>query len=170
MMEVKAEDIEALIEVFDQSDWNDLRITAEGFQLYLSKDAGQRDRYRATVTAPSAAHGGAAPAPLPQLLNGAAAVQHVAGVAPSEAAIPDGMVAVRAPSLGTFYQAPKPGAQPFVAIGQRVEPDTELCIIEVMKLFTAVRAGVTGIVRRMLVSDAQLVEYEQPLFLIEPAD
>lgn len=165
MKEVKPEDVEALIEIFDQSDWSELRIAAADFQLYLSKDAAQRDRYRspASGTQPAAAATAA-----PRSASGAALLH---ATAPSAAvAIPEGMVAVLAPSLGTFYQAPKPGAQPFVAIGQRVEPDTELCIIEVMKLFTAVRAGVAGIVRRMLVADAQMVEYDQPLFLIEPAD
>ena len=163
MKDVKPEDVEALIEVFDQSDWSELRIASENFQLYLSKDAAQRDRYRSIAPGASVAAIAA-----PRSASGVA-VQHA--TAPStEVAIPEGMVVVRAPSLGTFYQAPKPGAQPFVAVGQRVEPDTELCIIEVMKLFTAVRAGVTGIVRRMLVSDAQMVEYDQPLFLIEPAD
>ena len=52
---------------------------------------------------------------------------------------------MRAPNLGTFYRAPKPGAPPYVSVGQRVEPTTELCLIEVMKLFTSVAAGVTGI-------------------------
>lgn len=163
MKDVKPEDVEALIEVFDQSDWSELRIASENFQLYLSKDAAQRDRYRSVAPgAPVAAIAA------PRSASGVA-VQHATAPS-SEVAIPEGMVVVRAPSLGTFYQAPKPGAQPFVAVGQRVEPDTELCIIEVMKLFTAVRAGVTGIVRRMLVNDAQMVEYDQPLFLIEPAD
>ena len=78
------------------------------------------------------------------------------------------MVVVRAPNLGTFYRAPKPGAPPYVAVGQRVEAATEVCLIEVMKLFTSVRAGVAGTVREMLVEDAELVEFDQPLFLIEP--
>ena len=78
------------------------------------------------------------------------------------------MAAVRAPNLGTFYRAPKPGAPPYVAVGQKVEASTEVCLIEVMKLFTSVRAGVTGTVREVLAEDAQLVEFDQPLFLIEP--
>ncbi|MCX7171939.1 MAG: acetyl-CoA carboxylase biotin carboxyl carrier protein [Proteobacteria bacterium] len=165
MKEVKPEDVEALIEIFDQSDWSELRIAAADFQLYLSKDAAQRDRYRGAAPGAQPA---AAAAVTPRSASGIALLHATAPS--SEVVIPEGMVAVLAPSLGTFYQAPKPGAQPFVAIGQRVEPDTELCIIEVMKLFTAVRAGVAGIVRRMLVADGQMVEYDQPLFLIEPAD
>ena len=58
---------------------------------------------------------------------------------------------VRAPNLGTFYRAPKPGAAPYVAIGQKVEAETEVCLIEVMKLFTSVCAGVAGTVREVLV-------------------
>ncbi|MFA7322352.1 MAG: acetyl-CoA carboxylase biotin carboxyl carrier protein [Dokdonella sp.] len=169
MTEVKPEDVEALVEIFDQSDWSELRIASSNFQLYLSKDAAQRDRHRVAVSTP------AAPSMSPQRAAGSLSVQHTTAAsthaaAPADAAIPDGMQAVRAPSLGTFYLAPKPGAAPFVTVGQRVEPETEICIIEVMKLFTAVRAGVRGIVRRILVADAQMVEFDQPLILIEPAD
>jgi acetyl-CoA carboxylase biotin carboxyl carrier protein len=78
-------------------------------------------------------------------------------------------ITVRAPNLGTFYRAPKPGAEPYVSVGQKVEADTELCLIEVMKLFTNVLAGVAGTVQQILVEDTELVEYDQPLFLIEPA-
>jgi acetyl-CoA carboxylase biotin carboxyl carrier protein len=55
-----------------------------------------------------------------------------------------------------------------VSIGQKVTPDTEMCLIEVMKLFTSVRAGVAGTVREVCVEDTQLVEFDQPLFLVEP--
>ena len=55
-----------------------------------------------------------------------------------------------------------------MALGQRVTPETEICLVEVMKLFTTVRAGVTGIVRKLLVADGDLVEFDQPLFYIEP--
>ncbi|MBI5920019.1 MAG: acetyl-CoA carboxylase biotin carboxyl carrier protein [Betaproteobacteria bacterium] len=172
MTEVKPEDVEALVEIFDQSDWSELRIASSNFQLYLSKDAAQRDRHRVAVPA------SATPAMSSQRAAGSLSVQqmqHATAASPhaaasADAAIPDGMQAVRAPSLGTFYLAPKPGAAPFVTVGQRVEPETEICIIEVMKLFTAVRAGTRGIVRRILAADAQMVEFDQPLILIEPAD
>ena len=82
--------------------------------------------------------------------------------------MPDHWVAVRAPNLGTFYRSPKPGVPPYVTVGQPVAADTEVCLIEVMKLFTSVLAGVEGAVRKVLVEDSELVEYGQPLFLIEP--
>ena len=89
--------------------------------------------------------------------------------APAAAEIPSNWVAVTAPNLGTFYRAPKPGAEPYVQVGQAVGVDTEICLLEVMKLFTAVRAGVAGVVRRICVNDAEMVEHGQPLFYVERA-
>jgi acetyl-CoA carboxylase biotin carboxyl carrier protein len=82
--------------------------------------------------------------------------------------MPSGHVVVPAPSLGTFYRAPKPGAPSFIEIGQAVVPESELCLVEVMKLFTTLRAGVSGIVRQILVSDGDMIETGQPLFVVEP--
>jgi biotin carboxyl carrier protein len=82
--------------------------------------------------------------------------------------MPDGLVAIRAPNLGTFYRAPKPGAAPYVELGQIVEADTEVCLIEVMKLFTPVKAGLSGRIVKICVEDGKMVEYDAPLFFIEP--
>ncbi|MFN6980166.1 MAG: acetyl-CoA carboxylase biotin carboxyl carrier protein, partial [Gemmobacter sp.] len=85
-----------------------------------------------------------------------------------EAAAPASWVAIPAPNLGTFYRAPKPGAPPYCEVGQRVTEDSELCLIEVMKLFTSLRSGVAGTVRRICVPDGAMVEHGQILFYIEP--
>ena len=69
--------------------------------------------------------------------------------------------------LGTFYSAPKPGAPPFVEIGQLVREDDTVCIIEVMKLFNTVKAGLQGRIIKILAENAQMVEYQQTLFLVE---
>jgi acetyl-CoA carboxylase biotin carboxyl carrier protein len=82
--------------------------------------------------------------------------------------VPANWVAVTAPNLGTFYRAPKPGAAPYVETGQKVRADTEVCLIEVMKLFTAVRAGTSGVIRQICVADGQMVEYGQTLLYIDP--
>jgi acetyl-CoA carboxylase biotin carboxyl carrier protein len=79
----------------------------------------------------------------------------------------EGLVAVKAPMLGTFYRTPKPGAPPFVEVGAMVGKDDPLCIIEVMKLFNTVKAGVQGRVAQICAEQGQLVEYQQVLFLIE---
>jgi acetyl-CoA carboxylase biotin carboxyl carrier protein len=70
--------------------------------------------------------------------------------------------------LGTFYRAESPGAEPFVEVGTRVEPDTTVCIIEVMKMMNSVPAGVSGTVSEILVENAELVEYGAPLFRVQP--
>ena len=81
---------------------------------------------------------------------------------------PEGCVAIRSPMIGTFYRAPEPGAQPFVAVGQKVEPGTTICIIEVMKLMSSIPAGIRGVVERVLVDDAAAVDTGQALMLLRP--
>jgi len=75
---------------------------------------------------------------------------------------------IEAPMLGVFYRAPSPGAAPFVDVGARVEPDTIVCIIEVMKMMNSVPAGVAGTIAEIHVENAEAVEYGQPLFRVEP--
>lgn len=89
-------------------------------------------------------------------------------VVPEEIAGREGLIPVPAPMVGTFYAAPEPGAPPFVEKGTRVEDDTTLGLIEVMKVFTAIRAGVSGVIDEVLVSNGQFVEYGQELFLVRP--
>jgi acetyl-CoA carboxylase biotin carboxyl carrier protein len=78
------------------------------------------------------------------------------------------LVAVTAPLIGTFYRTPSPGAPPFVEVGSRVEPDDTVCIVEVMKLMNAVRAGCRGRVVEICAENGALVEYGQTLMLIDP--
>ena len=68
--------------------------------------------------------------------------------------------------LGTFYRAQTPGAPPFVEVGQRVRADDTVCLIEVMKLFNSVKAGVDGVVMQILAENAKLVEYNEVLIII----
>jgi acetyl-CoA carboxylase biotin carboxyl carrier protein len=79
----------------------------------------------------------------------------------------DGFIPIKAPMLGTFYRAPKPDAPPFVEVGQLVTKEDVVGIIEVMKLFNMVRAGVRGRIAKICAENAQLVEYNQVLFLLE---
>jgi acetyl-CoA carboxylase biotin carboxyl carrier protein len=74
---------------------------------------------------------------------------------------------VRSPMVGTFYRAPAPGAPPFVEVGQVVETNTTVCIIEVMKLMSSISAGTRGKITQILANNAELVEYDQVLMVIE---
>jgi acetyl-CoA carboxylase biotin carboxyl carrier protein len=95
-----------------------------------------------------------------------------AGDAPNakadEARFAPGLQLVRAPMVGTFYRASAPGAAPYVAVGQQIEPDSTVCIIEVMKLMNSIEAGARGVVREILVENACAVEHGQVLMVIEP--
>ncbi len=73
---------------------------------------------------------------------------------------------ITAPMIGTFYAAPEPGAQPFVKAGQTVSADMIVCVLEAMKLFNEVEAGINGEIMEVLVKDGELVEYGQPLFVV----
>jgi acetyl-CoA carboxylase biotin carboxyl carrier protein len=81
-----------------------------------------------------------------------------------------GFIAIKAPMLGTFYSAPKPGASPFVEVGRLVSEDDSVCIIEVMKLFSTVKANVRGRIAKICAENGQMVEYQQTLFLVEELD
>ena len=82
--------------------------------------------------------------------------------------VSENLHAVRSPMVGTFYRSPMPGEPPFVEIGQAVEPDTVLCIIEVMKLMNSIEAGVRGTVRETFVADGTAVDAGEVLMAIEP--
>lgn len=77
-------------------------------------------------------------------------------------------VEVRSPIVGTFYRAPAPDADPYVEVGQIVQPKQVLCIVEAMKLMNEIESEVSGRIVKILVENAQPVEYNQVLFLIEP--
>jgi acetyl-CoA carboxylase biotin carboxyl carrier protein len=155
--------VKLLIEEFSRADIRELHIRKGDFELFLSTDpaAGRPVAAAATtqvsprpaaVAAQPASPAVASPQPLP--------------AAPAQSALPDGAVIVKAPNLGTFYRAPKPGAANYVEGGSTVKAGDELCLIEVMKLFTALRAEVGGTVHSVLVEDGAMVEAGQPLFAL----
>lgn len=91
-----------------------------------------------------------------------------AGVASSEGPkIKPNQTLVRSPFVGTFYQAPSPGADPFIKVGQKVKKGDVLCIVEAMKLMNEIEADADGIIVEILVQNGQPVEYNQPICIIE---
>jgi acetyl-CoA carboxylase biotin carboxyl carrier protein len=82
----------------------------------------------------------------------------------------DGLSVVRAPMAGIIYEAPSPGAPPYVQVGDKVEPDTTLALIEAMKVFTAVPADVGGVVVSTMFTNGQFVEFDQPLLKIRGSE
>lgn len=150
MKKATEKDIDALLTLFRESTWQEMRLRYGATELHVSKDDDML-----LVDAGNASEGRATPTDTVE--EGAP----VEAVSPHEAG-----ALIRAPSVGTFYRSPQPGAEPFVNAGDAVSPDTEVGLMEVMKLFTAVRAGLSGTVQAVLVEDGVLVERDQPLFRV----
>jgi acetyl-CoA carboxylase biotin carboxyl carrier protein len=129
----------------------DIRRTAQGSAAPLTLVA------RAPVAEPAASADTPVPAP-PQAAPGSDA----SGV------YSDGAVRITSPMVGTFYRAPEPGAPPFVDMGQEVEPESIVCIIEVMKLMHSIPAGCKGKVTHIGPQDGEPVQFGQVLLVIEP--
>jgi len=151
-----------LVDLFGKSGWDELHIEIDGEELFLSNDSRARG---AAATAGIAAGSVTAPVAAP-----VTAPHTPASILPAAApaARPAQWVAIKAANLGTFYKAASPDAPPYVSLGATVAADSEVCMIEVMKLFTTIRAGLAGVVREICVSDGQMVEYGQDLMWIEP--
>ncbi|ARR55223.1 acetyl-CoA carboxylase biotin carboxyl carrier protein subunit [Rhizorhabdus wittichii DC-6] len=160
MSDISTQDIEALMALFERTGWKAMHLKLGDFDLFLSKDGSGSP----LAGAPS----GPVPASAPTPVLEAPAPAPAGAAHTGDPVVPPGWVLVTAPSLGTFYRAPKPGVPMFTELGASVAKDSELCLIEVMKLFTTLRATATGTVREIYAQDGQLVEYGQPLFLIEP--
>ncbi len=140
-MELTDEDVREILDLIDRSTFDYFEIEYRGLKLTVSKTPVAAAPVQSSTRAPA----------LRKTRD-----------------IPDGLAAIPAPMVGTFYPAPEPGAPPFVSAGDRVEPDTTVGLIEVMKVFTAVTAGIAGIVEEALAGNAQGVEYGEPLFLVRP--
>jgi len=145
------DDVREILRIIDESELDELRIDMPHFRLHVRR--------------------GGAPPPEPAAATAVEREPEPAAPAPSgpAAASPNGAASIDAPMLGTFYRASAPGEQPFVDVGSQVDPDTVVCLIEVMKMMNSVKAGVRGTVVEVCASNAELVEYGEPLFRVDPA-
>ena len=80
-----------------------------------------------------------------------------------------GLKPIKSPMVGTFYAAPAPDAKAFVTVGSKVDEDTDVCVIEAMKVFNNIKAETRGVIAKILVASGQAVEFGQTLFLVKPA-
>ena len=152
-MELK--DIKAIIDLMKRNELSVFEMEKDGFKLKLQKGAGEQTIF----SAPAVPQIIAAPVPSGPAPAAAAASE------PSEKPGKE----ITSPMVGTFYRAGSPESPSFVDVGQEVTEDTVVCIIEAMKLFNEIEAEMCGKIVKVLVEDASPVEYDQPLFLVEPA-
>jgi acetyl-CoA carboxylase biotin carboxyl carrier protein len=159
-----AKEVAEISRLLEESHFDSLELEIDGLKLSLRRTGAAPSPAPATSAAPVAA-ATATPA-----TRGTTPVSPNSP-SPAPRTVPDDpdQHRVKAPFLGTFYRAPKPGAPPFVSEGSTVGPDTVIGIIEVMKLMNSVRAGVGGKVSAILAQDGALVEYGETLLLVAKA-
>lgn len=156
-MNLTAREIAEITRLLEDSSFDELDLEIDGLKIHLRR-SGAPVAAAPVVAAATPSNAAAANGSVP------AASQLIA----EDPAVADpSLIAVRAPLLGTFYRAPRPGQPPFVEVGANVEPDTTVGIIEVMKLMNTVRAGARGIVRQVCARDGNLVEYGEVLLTID---
>jgi acetyl-CoA carboxylase biotin carboxyl carrier protein len=151
--------IQDLVKMVNKSSISELTIEEKEFKITIRQ---KEDKY---VTAAPVAHVQQIAAPV-QAVPAAAANAPTAAPAPKAA---ENLITIKSPMIGTFYRKPGPGKPNFVEEGDDVKPGKAVCIIEAMKLFNEIESEVSGKVVKILVEDSTPVEYDQPLFLVEPA-
>ena len=139
-MPLSDDDIREILRLIDESDVAELRVQTEGFSLHVRRGGELPVAEEPALAAP------------PPAVEGPV----------------DGLHTITSPMLGTFYRAEAPGAAPFVDVGVRVEPETVVCLIEVMKMMNSVHAGVGGTIVEVCAENANAVEYGAPLFHVRP--
>ena len=158
--------VKKLIDILDESTVDSIEISSDkGMKIRISKSPSGRG---AMQVAPPAVM---APMIAPPMIASAHPTPAEASPiieAPGAQEPRGGGNDVKSPMVGTFYSAPEPGAKPYVSVGSRVSKGQILCIIEAMKIMNEIESEVAGVVTEVLASDAQPVEYGQPLFRIDP--
>jgi acetyl-CoA carboxylase biotin carboxyl carrier protein len=163
-MTLTARDVAEITRLLEDSSFDELELEIDGLKIHLRRN-GDIPRLLAKGDRPQSPVFEAAEA-RPLLPEDTGRRGMSSNPSPAPPCDPN-LAEVRAPLLGTFYRAPKPGAPPFVDVGASVEPETVIGIIEVMKLMNAVRAGTRGVVREIRARDGVLVEYGETLLLVD---
>ncbi len=160
-MELK--EIQNLIKFVAKSGASEVKLEMDDIKITI-KTGGDEVTY-VTQAAPMQA----APAPSPAAPAPAASAPALAASAPAASTDNDKYVTVKSPIIGTFYRKPSPDKPMFVEVGDSVKEGDPLCIIEAMKLFNEIESEVSGTIVKVLVDDATPVEFDQPLFLVDPS-
>ncbi|MEE9405381.1 MAG: acetyl-CoA carboxylase biotin carboxyl carrier protein [Algisphaera sp.] len=146
-----------LIKMMVDNDLTEIDLEGEGEKVKLKRGVHGVPMVQAQAIAPQLAPAVAAGAP-----------QATAGDAGANEPADDGLPTIDCPMVGSFYSASSPDADAFIKVGDRVTPDTVVCIVEAMKVFNEIKAEISGTVTEILVSSGDAVEFGQPLFKVKP--
>lgn len=163
---MKAKEIQELIDFISKSGLEEVNIETEEFKIKVRKNTKVETRFiespntaagqPSSVTAPPAAPS----SPAPTAGNEAPA---------SPSSDESKYLTIKSPMIGTFYRSANPESEPFVKVGDKVAAGQAVCIVEAMKLFNEIESEVSGKIVKVLLDNASPVEYDQPLFLVDPA-
>ena len=152
--------IQELVKLINKTSIGEITIEEDGTRITIKQKKDPSQKIYTSGAPVAAAPAAAAPAPAPS----APAAAPAAPPAPKA----DNLITIKSPMIGTFYRQAGPGKPLFANVGDEVTPGKVVCIIEAMKLFNEIESEVKGKIVKILVEDASPVEYDQPLFLVEP--
>jgi len=160
------EEIKDLIKLVSKTGIGKVQIESEGFKVTIKGGSTNSGEQQIIVQAPTQPYV-AAPVAAPAVAAPVATVTPVAPV--STESDESKYVTIKSPMIGTFYRTPGPDKDNFVNVGSNIQPGDKLCIIEAMKTFNEIEAEISGKIIKVLVDNATPVDYDQPLFLVDPA-
>ena len=156
--------IQELIKLINKSNIGEVTVEEKGFRITIKQ---KEEPVQQIISAPIQAQ------PILQAGPPASSAAHPASAGkpktPESAPAAENYLTIKSPMIGTFYRSASPEKPPFASVGDEVETGTVVCIIEAMKLFNEIESEVKGKIVKVLVADASPVEYDQPLFLVEPS-
>lgn len=155
--------IQELVKLINKTNIGEITIEEEGVKITVKQKKDPVQNIIAGTNAPSYSPAPAAPAVAPAPVAAAPAAAK-----PAEPKA-DNLLTIKSPMIGTFYRQAGPGKPIFASVGDEVAPGKVVCIIEAMKLFNEIESEVKGKIVKVLVEDASPVEYDQPLFLVDPS-
>ncbi len=161
-MSMKTTEIRDLIDFISQTGLNEVDIETKDLKLKVKREPDQKVYKAATPMITQAA------APAPVATPAAAPVAAPPAQKAEAPASTGNLIEIKSPMIGTFYRTANPDTPPFVSVGDTISKGQTLCIIEAMKLFNEIESEVSGTIVKVMVENAQPVEYDQVLFVIEP--
>lgn len=158
-------EIQDLIKFVAKSGVNEVEIEQKDFKIVIKADdrSSHEQQQIYVQAAPQMA------APVPQIAAPSAPATPAPATPAAAPAVDSNLITVKSPMIGTFYRSSGPDKDPFVNVGDSIAKGDTVCIIEAMKLFNEIEAEVTGKIVKVLVDDSTPVEYDQPLFLVDPS-
>lgn len=178
MIPIEEDDVIKILKILDESNYEELDLEMGDFKLSVRKSGSANSQpIQDTAVASTQTKTSLQKKTVPAIEETSVKTQtisqpkdHLSASDPGGSGLQEneGLIPVKSPLMGLFYRRPKPEAPPFVEVGSRVRKEDAVCLIEVMKTFTSVAAGVDGVIAKICVEAAQLVEYQQTIFLIKP--